>query len=125
MDAKTIDRFEKVDVQLMGFLAEFQSLTKKSPKDAVNTFKLKYLNEVLAEANAVLPVKSRPFADFEQFDSDSLPTNSDVVMILRQYSDCMEQVRERDTFKEYGTYYWSVDGAKGAKKQTRDPRLRR
>ena len=121
MDDKTIERFEKAEAQLIGFLDEFQTLTKKSPSDGVNKFKLKYLNTVLAEANNILPSHSRPFVEFAQFDADEVPTNSDVVMILRQYRDCMAQIRHRDTHVEYGTWYWKVDGAKGAKRETRDP----
>jgi len=63
---------------------EFDKLSKKSPGDAVNKFKLKLINELIVKANEALGER-RPFESFETFDEDELPTNSDVVVILSQY----------------------------------------
>ena len=86
MDSKDIDEFEKVEAQLKGFHEELQTLSKKSPDDPVNKFKLRHINSVLAGANKLMTQTQRPFQDFEQFGVDDLSTNSDVLLILRQPS---------------------------------------
>jgi hypothetical protein len=43
-----IERLEKLIGQLRGLHQEVGALAKKSPKDAVNAFKLKLINEVIA-----------------------------------------------------------------------------
>ena len=68
-------------------------LAKKSPKDAVNEFKLKFINTVLSQCNSLFGKDNRPFADFETFAADSLPSNSDVTFILSQYIECAEKFR--------------------------------
>lgn len=54
---------------------------------------------------------TNPFADFETFDEDSLPTNSDVVLILSQYLDCLEGWRSDNVFKEGYNWYWKLGGS--------------
>ena len=88
-----IDKFEKVEAQLNALHKELGVLSKKKPDDGINPFKLKLVNSVLEKANELLEKKYKPFSDFELFDLDDVPTNSDVVMILAQYLNCMEQLR--------------------------------
>lgn len=88
-----IDKFEKVEAQLNALHKELGILSKKKPNDGINPFKLKLVNSVLEKANELLEKNYKPFLDFELFDLDSLPTNSDVVMILAQYLNCMEKLR--------------------------------
>ena len=78
MTRKQISTFEAVQGQLQSFHQEFTTLTKKSPNDAVNKFKLGLANAALRDANAFLGKGGRPFASFEQFDEELLPTNSDL-----------------------------------------------
>jgi hypothetical protein len=42
-----IERLEKLIGQLQGLHAELTSLAKKSPNDAVNSFKLRLINRVI------------------------------------------------------------------------------
>ena len=86
-----IEDFMKLAAQLEGMLREFAELSKKKPNDGVNTFKLTLVNKLLDTANGILDVTDRPFEDFERFDPDNLPTNSDVLMILSQYRACMRR----------------------------------
>ena len=88
-----IDKFEKVEAQLNALHTELGVLSKKKPDDGINPFKLKLVNSVLEKANDLLEEKYKPFSDFELFDQDDVPTNSDVVMILAQYLSCMEKLR--------------------------------
>jgi len=88
-----IDKFEKVEAQLNALHKELGVLSKKKPDDGTNPFKLTLVNSVLEKANELLENNYKPFPDFELFDLDSLPTNSDVVMILALYLNCMEKLR--------------------------------
>jgi len=77
--------------QLKSLHNEISLLSKKSPVDTVNKFKLKLINSVLESANQLLGEKDKPFKDFTVFNEDDLPNNSDVVMILSQYISCIER----------------------------------
>lgn len=88
-----INKFNKIQEQLEALHEEIGILSKKKPDDAVNEFKLEFINQVLREANAALDENYLPFADFTTFDKDNLPTNSDVVMILAQYLKCFRRQR--------------------------------
>ena len=88
---REIEDFVKLAAQLERMLREFAELSKKKPNDAVNTFKLGLVNKLLDTANHILDPPARPFEDFNQFDPDNLPTNSDVLMILAQYRACMRR----------------------------------
>ncbi len=109
MKREAVDLFEKLVVQLDSLHAELTMLAKKSPKDAVNEFKLKFINTVLSQCNSLFGKDNRPFADFETFAADSLPSNSDVTFILSQYIECAEKFRS-DNIRIYsGVWWWRID----------------
>jgi hypothetical protein len=111
MTVEQVSRFEKLLAQLEGLHAEIGARAKKAPNDAVNVFKLRFVNATLAEANAAFGAGYRPFADFEAFDSDALPTNSDVSMIVAQYIECAEKLRADNVCSDsYGNWRWRVNG---------------
>lgn len=74
MTQQEVDTFEKVQSQLEGLHTEISSLSKKSQNDALNKFKLKFVNQILTGANKLLGDKYRPFPDFNLFDEVDLPT---------------------------------------------------
>jgi hypothetical protein len=99
-----IEALERLIGQLQGLHAEISQLAKKSSNDAVNTFKLKLINKVISTGNEVLGESYRPFKDFEQFDSDDVPTNSDVTVILSQYIEQAERFRSDNV--QHHDYDW-------------------
>jgi hypothetical protein len=117
MTLKQVNDFEKIQAQLESLHFEISTLSKKSSNDALNKFKLKFVNHALDDANKILGTQYKPFNDFEKFDIDDLPTNSDVALILGQYLNCMEKLRsdnicrerEYDGNKYYFEWYWLVD----------------
>lgn len=113
MNTDDVDRFEKLFGQLTGVYDEISLLSKKTPTDAVNKFKLKFINQQIAECNAVLSEKYRPFGDFDQFAEDDVPQNSDVVFIVSQYLQCLEKRRADNVILRNGTWFWRVIGKKG------------
>lgn len=109
MELSQIDELEKLKGQLSSLHSELTALSKKSPNDAVNTFKLKFVNITVANCNAFLGDKYKPFDDFEQFDSDEAPSNSDLTFIISQYMQALEKFRSDniylDTYSGNKWYY--------------------
>lgn len=110
MTKEEVDNFEKVQSQLQGLHSEISILSKKSQNDALSIFKLKFVNQILEESNSVLGLDYKPFSDFEKFDEDSIPTNSDVTLILSQYLSCLEKLRADNVKKGFDKWYWVIDG---------------
>ena len=100
-DVKTL---EKLIVQLQSLHLELSQLTKKSPNDGLNLFKLKLVNKVLASGNKILVGTFKPFEDFDEFEEDALPTNSDVTMILALYIEQAERFRSDNMI--YSRHRW-------------------
>jgi len=112
MNRSNVDIFEKLSGQLLGIYEEISLLSKKSPNDAVNKFKLKFVNKLISQSNEYLAEKYKPFDDFDNFDEDDIPQNSDVVFILSQYLQCFEKQRADNVVIRSGTWYWRVEGDK-------------
>ncbi len=51
LNSSDVDKFEKLVGQVQGLYEEMSILSKKSPNDAVNKFKLKFINHQLGESN--------------------------------------------------------------------------
>lgn len=64
MNRSDVDVFEKLSGQLLSVYEEISLLSKKKPNDAVNKFKLKFINQMLLQSNNFLGVKYKPFDDF-------------------------------------------------------------
>ncbi|HVV78666.1 MAG TPA: hypothetical protein VHD59_03495 [Pseudolabrys sp.] len=101
---KDIENLERVMGQLDALHIEISQLAKKSPNDGVNKFKLKLINKLIGTANEVLGDDYRPFSEFNLFDEDDLPTNSDVTLIVGQYLEQCERFRSDNI--EYFNYKW-------------------
>jgi len=113
MTKQDINTFEKLQAQLEGLYSEISALSKKSQNNALNKFKLKFVNQILSEANSLLGDNYKPFKDFELFDENDMPTNSDAAMMLTQYLNCLEKLRA-DNIKRQDSYphnwYWVIGG---------------
>lgn len=110
IDRETVRLFEKTEAQLEGFFEEIGNLSKKKPDDAVNKFKLGFINQMLERANQLLGEEYRPFPDFEKFDVDSVPTTSDVVTMLSQYLRSMDKFRKDCSIRQLNIYLWNLPG---------------
>lgn len=108
MNHKEVEAFKRVYSQLKILHEEMNSLSKKKEDGAVNKFKLKFINTLLNEANSVLGEAFLPFSDFRQFDEDSLPTNSDIVMMLAQYKGAFVRFKAAKTYREGYSWFWEA-----------------
>ncbi len=105
-----IDEFKKLFIQLRSVINEFNELSKKKPNDPVNKFKLKLVNELLDPANNIIDERNKPFEDFDKFDEDEMPSNSDVVLILSQYLACLKKFAFEQIVRDGMDYYWTIKG---------------
>lgn len=121
MKREDVDIFEKLMAQLNGLHQELSLLAKKSPNDAVNKFKLNFINNVLQQCNVLLGEKNRPFPDFEVFSVDEIPSTSDVTFILSQYIECAEKFRSDNLKINMGQWSWKLDD-KGEEIRTSPPK---
>jgi len=115
LNSSDVDKFEQLVGQVQGLYEEMSILSKKSPNDAVNKFKLKFIYHQLGESNNLLAERYRPFDDFDIFSEDDIPQNSDVVFILSQYLQCLEKLRGDNVVVRNGGWYWHVEGGEADK----------
>ena len=105
-----IDELEKLIGQLESFYTELSALSKKSPNDAVNTFKLRFVNTTLKNCNTFLCKKYKPFEDFNQFNVDDVPSNSDLAFIIAQYMQAMEKIRSDNIYEGFAAqWYYRIE----------------
>jgi hypothetical protein len=93
--------------------------------DAVNKFKLKFINQILVETNTLLKEEYKPLEGFNSFEEDELPTNSDVTMIFEQYLSCLEKLRSDNiTTVEYKMgWFWIIEGEPSEIKTSKPKKL--
>jgi hypothetical protein len=111
MTKEQITDFEKVQSQVQSLYEEVSLLAKKKHTDAINEFKLQFINQTINDANRILGANYKPYSNFDQFDEVVLPNNSDVTMILGQYLNCLETLRgENIEYQNYNfegyDWYW-------------------
>lgn len=97
--------------QLEGLHREMSALAKKSPNDGLNPFKLKFVNASLAAANELLGKNYKPLEEFEQFDIDEVPTNSDATFVLTSYLEEIERMRADNIENIGGRWKYSLSGS--------------
>lgn len=125
MTEDEVNRFEKIQSQIEGLYKEIGILSKKNPNDAVNKFKLKFINQLLVEANNLLQGQYKPLQGFEVFDDDDLPSNSDVTFIFEQYLNCMEKLRSDNVERSsVNSWTWIVDGKKSSIKTSMPKKIK-
>lgn len=111
MKKEDVDVFKTINAQLFDMHKEMSEMSKKKPDNPINKFKLKYINKIVENANKVLGKNFKPFDDFELFDEDDLPTNSDIAIMLSQYQNAMEKLRCNNIKENYrGNWVWVVEG---------------
>lgn len=109
-----VEQFTRLLIQFPKLLDQFIELSKKRPNDVINEFKLSLINPLLQSANSILGDDNKPYAEFGLFDSESLPTNSDVVVILSQYLACLQKFRRENIVYHEGRHYWLIGGKRSS-----------
>lgn len=106
--------------QMDAMYDEVLILTKKKTNDILNKFKIGLINSLLERCNALIGDEYKPFGSFDVFDTDDLPTNSDVNMILAQYIKALEMFRCDNIVKKDYKYYYDLED--GSLRNASDPK---
>lgn len=110
MKRKDVDELEKLIGQLNSIHTEISALSKKSPNDAVNPFKIKFVNITIYNCNKLLGKRYRPLDEFDVFDVDDVPSNSDVTFIVAQYAEALEKFRSDNIQSNgFGSWYYVLE----------------
>jgi hypothetical protein len=73
---------------------EMTELSKKKQDGVVNALKIKMLNRLLSELSKVIE-KDPSHAFVDMLDEETLPQNSDAVLILSQWQAALKQYKDR------------------------------
>lgn len=98
---KDIDIYEELKPKITSVRDTIKGLSSKKPDEVLNVFKVKRINLLLEQANALLK-EFKPYNDFETFTEDLLPSNSDVLMILELYLESFHRYWLKNT--THGTW---------------------
>lgn len=89
-------KFEMLNELADSIYIEMKEFSKKKPDDALNPFKVKNVNRVLTQLKDFL--KSEPTVIFlDLLDEETLPTNSDAILIIGQFKASMDNFRKKYT----------------------------
>jgi hypothetical protein len=111
MNADQVEQFRKMAAQLDALHQEATAASKKHPDKPVSKFKVDLANAVLEAAKEVLGT-SAPTLSFDRFDTDDLPTNSDLSFVVSQFVECAEKVKAQNIKRLHnGVWYWMVNGS--------------
>lgn len=91
-----VTEFEMLNELLDSVYTEMKEFSKKKPDDAINTFKVKSVNRILEKIKIFL--KDQPTVKFlDVLDTDTLPSNSDAILIIGQFKASMDNFRKKYT----------------------------
>ena len=89
------EKYELLYPLLKSILFEVKELSKKKQDEPLNKLKVKMVNKILSQikTDVLNDDPSREFLDL--LDDETLPTNSDAVLIIAQYDAAMVQFHEK------------------------------
>lgn len=96
-----VKKFEMLFPMLDSDVTEIRELSKKKQDEPLNPFKVKIINKKLGQIKELL--KNEPANEYlELLDEDTLPTNSDAVLMITQFINAMGQFKRK---------YYESDGS--------------
>ena len=107
-EAATYDRLFPM---LMAAHREMSELSKKKQDGVVNSLKIRNINRLLTELRKLL-VKDPSLEFVELLDEDTLPQNSDVVLLLSQWQAALQQYQQSHSVwdeMEHGNRWSTVE----------------
>lgn len=87
-------KFEMLAKLLTSIYEEMKEFSKKKPDEMLNKFKVKNINRVLSQIKEIM--NKEPTDEFlDLLDEESLPSNSDSILIIGQFNAAMAQFRSK------------------------------
>jgi len=91
-----VTNFKMLNELAEAIYTEMKEFSKKKPDDILNPFKVKNINRVLSQLKNFL--KEEPTYDFlDLLDDETLPSNSDAILIISQFKASMNNYRKKYT----------------------------
>jgi len=88
-----VAKYDMLSKLFESVFAEVKTLSAKKPDEALNKFKVGAVNRILKDVKEML--STQPTVGFlDLLDEDSIPSNSDAVLILSQYDAALDHFRE-------------------------------
>lgn len=88
------EKHEMLSPMLDAIYNEVKELSKRKQDDVLNKLKVKMINRILEQIKEI--VAEEPTAQFiDLLDDETLPSNSDAVLILAQFQAAMEQFKDK------------------------------
>jgi hypothetical protein len=84
--------FDRLFPMLMAFVNEMSELSKKKPDGIVSPLKIRNINRLLTDLGKILD-KDPSRAFVEMLDEETLPQNSDAVVLLSQWRAALSQYK--------------------------------
>lgn len=92
-----VEKFEMLFPMIYSILTEMKEFAKRKQDGQLNELKVRTINKVLEQVKDIL--SDEPIADFlELLEDETLPTNSDAVLIITEYTTAMTQFKSKYYF---------------------------
>lgn len=96
-------KYRMLDALLDSIYTEMKEFSKKKPDEPLNKFKVKTLNRVLEQVKDLQ--KNEPTIEFlDLLDDETLPTNSDAILIISQFTAAMSRFRSKYHYGSSGKW---------------------
>ena len=104
-----VEAYATLMPMLQAMFREFQDASKKKPEAALNTKKIDIVNRLITGALSLLEGQpERKYLDL--LESDEMPQNSDVVLILGQVVAAMEAFKKRYyKYSQFEGWRWMTE----------------
>ncbi|MBK7809548.1 MAG: hypothetical protein IPJ51_25185 [Saprospiraceae bacterium] len=93
-DSDKTKKFEMLFPMVNSDLNEIRELSKKKQDEPLNKFKVKTINKKLERVKEIL-IDEPTFDFLELLDDETLPSNSDAVLMISQFIQAMEQFKKK------------------------------
>jgi len=103
-----VQKFDLLFPMLGSALTEVREFSKKKQDGVLNPLKVKILNRLLSEIKNEALITDQIVKYLDLLDDETLPQNSDAVLVLGQYKAAMNQFKERYYVYSsgHGEYIW-------------------
>jgi len=102
-----VDKFDMLEPLLESIYHEMSEFSRKKQDLQLNKLKANIINKILEEIRSIL--SDEPTIEFlDLLEEDTLPTNSDAVLIIGQYRRVMQQFKNKYYMYDDGERRWST-----------------
>ncbi len=96
ISAEQVEKFQMLSELLNSIYTEMKEFSKKKPDEPLNSFKVNNVNRVLKQLKELL--SEEPTIGFlDLLDNETLPTNSDAILVIGQFEASMKRFKNKYT----------------------------